>query len=111
MEIPDYLLNKYRRERLFAAFEKIPAVISEIAEHEGIRSRPILLTVYGYTANGLIISLDYFWLSKQELLRHIDKAEALGYEMTVQRSKISVRRILPDGKYFLSEYTQMDSGR
>lgn len=105
METPDYLLNAFRRKRLFAAFEKIPAVISQIAEHEGIRLRPILLTVSGYTANGIILSPDHFWLSKQEYLCQIERAAAQGYEITIQDETITVRRNLPDRKYYIAEYT------
>ena len=104
MEIPDYLLSEFKRKLFFAAFEKIPVVITEIAENEGVRPRPIFLTVSGYTANGMTLSLDHFWLSKQECLRQIERAAEQGYNITIQDETITVRRILPDGKYYIAEY-------
>ncbi len=61
MELPSFLLNKTMRERFLHAIEIMPNVASQMAEYEGIRVRPILLTVYGYTPNGLVIFIDHFW--------------------------------------------------
>lgn len=104
MEIPDYLLNDRKRERLRILLEKIPAVVTQIAEYEGVRVKECLLTVYGYTANGLPLSLDHFWLNKKELLEHLERAESQGCEIMKQGQTITVRRNLPDGKYYIAEY-------
>ena len=61
MDIPSFLLNKTQRERFLQAIEIIPHVVAQMSDYEGIRVRPILLTVYGYTPNGLIRSIDHSW--------------------------------------------------
>ena len=104
MDIPSFLLNKTQRERFLQAIEIIPHVVAQMAEYEGIRVRPILLTVYGYTPNGLILSIDHFWLEKKDLRAQLDQAEAQGCDVDLQGHTITVRRNLPDGKYYIAKY-------
>ena len=104
MELPSFLLNKTMRERFLHAIEIMPNVASQMAEYEGIRVRPILLTVYGYTPNGLILSIDHFWLEKKDLRAQLDQAEAQGCDVDLQGHTITVRRNLPDGKYYIAKY-------
>lgn len=104
MELPFYLLDSAKRNRYFQALKKIPSVIAQMAEHEGVRIRDYLLTVRGFTPGGLQLSLDHFWLDKKELLAHVEQAEEQGCTICVEGKTITIRRNLPDGKYFVAVY-------
>ena len=104
MELPIYLLDSAKRNRYFQALEKIPFVIVQLAEYDGVRIRDFLLTVREYTPSGLQLLANHFWLDKKELLAHVEQAAAIGCEIGIEGKTITIRRNLPDGKYFIAVY-------
>ena len=65
MEFPYYLLDSAKRSQYFQALEKVPSVIAQTAEHEGVRIRDYHLAVRGYAPGGMQLSLDHFSLDKR----------------------------------------------
>ena len=104
MELPDYLLNTARKRRYLLALGRIPAVIAQMAEYEGICLRDYLLSIRMYTLGGLQLSLDHFWIEKKELLEHVEQAITQGCKVQVQGKTITIQKKLPDGKYVIALY-------
>lgn len=85
--------------------EKIPEVVSKLLLHDkGFSHRQILETVTVHAPNGSRLSLNYYLITKEELIRHVQAAAEKGFEITSGEGVVTIKRALDDGDYAVAKY-------
>ena len=87
------------------ARSKVPEVVAQMVAYEkGYDEGFYKEIVSECYADGTILHRDYFTVNEAELLAHIKRAKQMRCEIGTDENKITVKRELSHGRYYLVEY-------
>lgn len=91
------------------ARSKIPDVVAKMVAYErGTDDGLYKETVKECNADGKVLHTDYYTVWEAELLNHIKRAMKMHMDVNVADDKVTIRRELSHGRYYLVEYVPID---
>lgn len=83
----------------------IPDVAHALCEAEGVTGMDIRMVVSKYAPSGALISRDYHVCDRDDLMNDVRRARHIGCVIRSDGEKVTVRRYLSSGDYFIAEYS------
>lgn len=88
------------------AMDKIPQLVAELAEWEGVKKQIIQEEVCQYSSSGSMFGRSLFTIDADDMLDHIKKAKKR-IDCTVEfcDNKVTIKRTMSNKEYCIATYT------